>query len=50
VKKREKRLSLAKETVRNLMTPARDLDLLAVAGGSCQISPSGNTEPHCHPK
>ena len=51
MKKREKRLNLAKETIRNLMTPARDLDLVAVAGGSCTYSPSGASEPctkHCH--
>jgi hypothetical protein len=45
MKKREKRLNLSKETVRNLMAPARDLDLVAVAGGSCTLSPSGHTEP-----
>jgi hypothetical protein len=45
VKKRQKRLNLSKETVRNLVTPAKDVDLLAVAGGSCNLTPSGHTEP-----
>jgi hypothetical protein len=48
VKKRTKRLNLSKETVRNLVTPAKDVDLLAVAGGSCNLTPSGPSEPHCH--
>jgi hypothetical protein len=45
MKKREKWLYLSKETVRNLMAPAKDLDLVAVAGGSCNLTPSGHTEP-----
>lgn len=45
MKKRQKGLNLSKETVRNLVTPAKDVDLLAVAGGSCNLTPSGHTEP-----
>ena len=43
MKKREKKLSLARETVRNLMMPVRAMDLLAVAGGSCTSGESTHT-------
>lgn len=48
MKKRKKQLVLSKETVLNLITPARDLDLVEIAGGSCNLTPSGHTEP-CKP-
>ncbi len=51
MKKSEKRLVLSRETVRNLMTPAQDLDLVVVAGGSCTYptgsSPSDGTRRLC---
>jgi hypothetical protein len=42
MKKREKRLNLSRETLRNLMTPARDAELLAAAGGTCTTRSAGS--------
>jgi hypothetical protein len=40
-----KGLNLSKETVRSLMAPAQDLDLVAVAGGSCTyVTGSGGSD------
>jgi hypothetical protein len=43
MKKREKRLFLSRETVRNLITPLKGRDLVAVAGGSCGSGESTHT-------
>ncbi len=49
MKKRDKQLLLSRETVMNLTAPASDVDLVAVAGGSCTSgkSTAGDTVKVC---
>lgn len=48
MKKRVRGLSLSRETLRDLLTPARNLELLAVVGGTCGTSHTSDmTKPCC---